>query len=98
MHKLRCVLYNRLVKEKKESLNMEPKTITVSLPLTECVSSNISGYAWANDKLYVEYKGGSVYCYQGVSYDVYSQLAKAESKGSFISREIKPKYEFTKMQ
>lgn len=63
-------------------------------------SSNVSarGYDSANQKLYVEFKGGAVYEYRNVPPEVWSSWTAAESAGKFFLAEIKPVFlDFTKL-
>lgn len=55
------------------------------------VSSQISsiGYHPEDDKLAVEFKGGSVYRYDNVGAEMHKDLMAAESKGSFFIQFIK---------
>ena len=68
------------------------------------VSSNVKAIGWAGNQLImdsgivrdilrVEYLHGAIYDYLNVSKEVYDRLFASESKGSFINREIKPRYQ-----
>jgi len=61
-------------------------------------SSNIEavGYDEASQELHVQFLSGGYYVYNGVPRDVFDQLMAAPSKGSFLNREIKSVYTFTK--
>ena len=60
----------------------------------QVVSSNIDsiGYNKRSKKLEVEFKGGSVYQYEGVPAEVYQGLMNAKSAGGFLSQWIKGVY------
>ena len=57
-------------------------------------SAHVQWLNWdpASRVLTVEYKGGRLYRYDGVDYDTWVQLMKAPSKGSFLRREIQPRF------
>lgn len=60
-------------------------------------SSNIEKIAWKPNELYVQYKSGSLYKYDGVTHGVWKGLVKAESKGRFMNSVIKESYKYTKV-
>lgn len=64
---------------------------------TPVTSSNVVsiGYDAAGQRLEVEYKGGKVYTYAEVPAETHRDLLAAESKGSFIARQIKPTFACT---
>ena len=64
--------------------------------LNEFESSNIKQLKYVFDKedLIVYFKSGSVYCYKEVDENTWNKFKNAESKGSFLSEKIKPKYEY----
>jgi hypothetical protein len=47
------------------------------------------GYDAELEEAFVEYLDGDLYAYEGVSADVFEQLAHAESKGTFVNEVIK---------
>lgn len=47
------------------------------------------GYDAEAEEAFVEYLGGDLYAYEGVSADVFAALASAESKGTFVNAVIK---------
>jgi hypothetical protein len=60
-------------------------------------SSNIEkiGYEAETQDLYVGFKSGPpIYIYEGVPQSTYDELMSSPSKGSYLSREIKPTYHF----
>lgn len=70
-------------------------------------SSNILsyGYDYVTQQLEVVFKskgrdhGGSLYRYEGVSWDLFEELEKAESKGSFIQQKVvRGGFKFTKSE
>jgi hypothetical protein len=63
-------------------------------------SSAISsvGYDPQSLVLEVEFQSGVVYDYYGVPPRVFHQLMKAPSKGSFVSRRIRDRYEFERRE
>jgi KTSC domain len=48
--------------------------------------------------LRVIYVSGNVYDYKHVPAKVYSEMKAASSKGEFLNKQIKPKYEFEKVK
>ena len=62
-------------------------------------SSNIEaiGYDEDNQELHVQFLSGACYMYIGVPRDVFDNLMYAPSKGSFLNREIKGIYSYSKL-
>jgi hypothetical protein len=60
-------------------------------------SSNIEalGYSNSHSQLFVMFKSGRVYVYDGVGEDVFRGMLAAESKGSYFARKIKHHYPST---
>lgn len=58
-------------------------------------STNVTkmGYHPDSKTMMVEYRNGRVYEYRGVPKEIYSQAKDAESVGSYISRQVKGRYE-----
>ncbi len=63
------------------------------------MSSNVEkvGYDTQGEQLYVQFKGGSLYEYQGVPLTVYTALLEAESKGKFLNKYMKSVYPYQKV-
>ena len=61
-------------------------------------SSNVEaiGYEEEARELHVRFVSGGYYIYQDVPRQVFDGLLNAPSKGSFLNREIKGVYQFTK--
>ena len=61
-------------------------------------SSNIEAIGYDNDSqaLHVQFLSGGCYIYIDVPRHVFDALISAPSKGSFLNREIKNVYQFTK--
>lgn len=66
---------------------MNCKTITVK-NLDKVVSSNIDSIAHDGEKLYVLFKNGGLYSYEGADINVYNDLRKAESVGRHFRSNI----------
>lgn len=66
--------------------------------MTYVDSSNIEAIGYDDDhrELHVKFLGGGYYVYHDVPRDVFDSLMNAPSKGSFLNREIKNRYQFTK--
>jgi len=55
------------------------------------------GYDVEVEEAYVEFReSGGIYAYSGVSLEVFAELARADSKGRFVSEVIK-RYPFRKL-
>lgn len=54
-------------------------------------------YDFANNKLKVRFKNGSVYEYENVDKSVYENLTDAESIGKYFNENIKHKYTHTQL-
>lgn len=63
-------------------------------------SSAISsvGYDPESETLEVEFTSGAVYEYYGVPRKVFRSLMSAPSKGQFLARKIKDRYEFARAE
>lgn len=57
-------------------------------------SSNLKSVGYDDDRhlLEIEFASGAIYDYNGVSNEIYDQLMRASSLGSFFHRSIKDKY------
>ena len=65
---------------------------------TQIQSSNIRQAAWADDTLYLTFvKTGAVYRFDGVPFDIYTELCQAASVGSFFHTRIKSNYVTTQL-
>ena len=58
-------------------------------------SSNVAsiGFDTTSDALHVEFVGGRIYVYSPVPESTFEELMRADSKGSYINREIKPNFD-----
>jgi hypothetical protein len=61
-------------------------------------SSNIEAVGYDDDtqELYVKFLSGGYYIYHDVPPGIFNELLYAPSKGSYMNREIKGVYQFTK--
>lgn len=66
---------------------------------TAVASSNINGVAYAEEaqQLFVEFKGGSRYRYDGVSPEDYQDFMDAPSKGAYFAANIKDSYPYVRV-
>lgn len=66
---------------------------------TAVASSNINGVAYAEEaqELFVEFKGGARYRYDGVSPEEYADFMGAPSKGAYFASNIKDSYPCTRV-
>ncbi|MCE5327879.1 MAG: KTSC domain-containing protein [Planctomycetaceae bacterium] len=62
-------------------------------------SSNIQaiGYDEAAEELHVQFNNGTTYVYQKVPPELHASLMNAPSKGSFLNRQIKGSFEFSRL-
>lgn len=57
-------------------------------------SSNIRQLAWEGSRLWVQFLNtGKTYTYDGVPYELFVSLQRAESVGSFFYKEIRQKFQ-----
>jgi hypothetical protein len=61
-------------------------------------SSNVSSVGFENGVLEVEFHGGRIYRYFGVPENVFNNLLRASSKGTFLNNFIKNRYRFIKVR
>lgn len=60
---------------------------------TQISSSNIREASWADETLYLTFvKTGAIYRYEGVPFDIYTEMVQADSVGTFFHARIKPNY------
>ena len=52
------------------------------------------GYEKKKKKLVVKFTSNAIYEYYNVPYNVYKEFIRSESKGAFLNKEIKDKFEF----
>lgn len=64
---------------------------------THVVSSTIERIGYQDGTLYVQFKSGVAYSYEGTPYDIYQMLEKAESVGSTFHRQVKGRYRYTRL-
>ena len=71
-----------------------------SVQMYATTSSNLKafGHDAEEQRLHVEFKGGGLYAYDGVSEELFNQLRDAESKGKFFHAEIQNKFKFRKIK
>lgn len=81
--------------EKNEYL--ESVEMNTGVEMIPCESSNIEGFGYNSKKkqLWVAFKGNRVYRYDGVPYEICNGLHQAESKGKYLAKNIKNKFETT---
>lgn len=60
-------------------------------------SSNIATVGFANRVLEIEFKHGGVYQYFDVPENVFLDLIKADSKGTYHNKYIRGHYQYTKI-
>lgn len=60
----------------------------------ESSTINKVGYDMEHGDLYIEFKDGNHYLYQGVSKSEYDNLINAKSVGSYFAEEIRDEYDY----
>jgi len=65
----------------------------------DVVSSSVksAGYDDCTNELLIEFMSGVKYAYTNVPKEVYNNLLLAESKGKFVSSEVKGKFEYRRL-
>ncbi len=61
-------------------------------------SSNIEAAGYQLGKLYLRFKSGGAYSYDGVPFDYFATLTKIESAGKFFARFIRGKFRYHKLE
>ena len=64
---------------------------------TFIVSSTIDAIGYQLGRLFVRFKSGAAYAYEGVPYDIFDALKKAESAGQFLHRMVKNRFRYTRL-
>lgn len=72
----------------------------MTTPMHPVISSQISyvGYEEETKELFVTFKNGSTYKYEGVSKNIFDTLLSSTSVGSYFFMEIKNHYNFIKIK
>jgi len=68
-----------------------------TIPMQAVDSSQIESIGHDGDTLAVRFKNGGVYHYHGVSAETFNDMKESRSVGSFLYKNIKPNYKFTKV-
>jgi hypothetical protein len=71
--------------------NNMPKMIPVT-------SSNLKAVAYKDNTLYVQFKGGKTFSYEGVSEEACNEFIKSASVGSFFARNIRKSFKATEVK
>lgn len=64
--------------------------------MIKVISSNIKAIGYDNNDLLVEFKNNTLYRYSSVPQKIFEDFRSAESKGKFLNKEIKGKYNYHK--
>lgn len=59
---------------------------------TAVVSSNISMVGWANETMYVKFKHGKVYAYDGVPLTTFNVVVEADSVGKAFNSFVRESF------
>jgi hypothetical protein len=78
-----------------QSQYLKELSLELGIPMIPCESSNIEGYAYNSkeQKLWIAFKGNKVYSYNKVPHQIADGLHQAESKGKFVHKFIRNKFE-----
>lgn len=70
------------------------------MDMTGVSSSNISAYGYSPETkvLRVSFANGGSYDYAGVPADVVEEFVKAQSKGGFLAKNIRGKFEHSRVE
>lgn len=79
-------------KTNKESNKESTKWMPVASSTISCIS-----YHEDERALYIMFKNGAIYMYEGVSKNLYTEFANSESLGSFLARRIRPAFKGIKV-
>jgi len=63
-------------------------------PVDDSAAIAALGYDEDAEELYVQWASGDIYVYAGVPPLVYRILMNEESKGGYVNKMIKPRYQF----
>ncbi len=80
-------------------MEIKSETISGKLILNEYESTNLksSEYNTETRELIVEFKKGGKYSYAKVPISVFTKMRKADSQGSFFSKNISKTYKYKKL-
>lgn len=81
----------------KKNEYLESVEMNTGVEMIPCESSNIEGFGYDSKKkqLWVAFKDNRVYRYDDVPYEICNELHQAESKGKYLAKNIKNKFETT---
>ena len=65
--------------------------------MEKVVSSNIESIGYNSNKLFIRFKGNTIYRYNDIFAGMHHILMRSDSKGKFIHNNIKGLYESTKI-
>lgn len=71
--------------------------IKKGIQLVPVKSSNIARLGWHDGTLHVEFSGGGLFSYAGVSSAMYNELLLAKSIGAHFAQHIRPKFKGVKV-
>jgi|TARA_R100000664_G_C2735765_1_gene125269 hypothetical protein len=80
-------------------MGVKKEKISGKLIINEYDSSNLKGseYNTETEELIVEFKKGGKYSYTKVPIKIFTQMRKAESQGSYFSKNISRNYKYRKL-
>lgn len=61
-------------------------------------SSNIESIGYENGTMEVKFRNGGLYRYKNVPGDVHERMVAAPSAGKFLGKEIRGKFDFSKVK
>jgi len=78
---------------------IKSEKISGKLIINEYESSNLktSKYNTENSELIIEFKKGGKYSYSKVPISIFTKMRKAESQGSYFSKNIAKNYKYKKL-
>lgn len=68
--------------------SVESVSAAIGVELIPCESSNIVAYGWANNTLWILFKGDNLYKYPNQGEDKFVALKAASSKGKWVNENL----------
>lgn len=68
--------------------SVESVSAAIGVEMIPCESSNIVAYGWAKNKLWILFKGDSLYQYLDQGEDKFIALKAAKSKGKWVNENL----------
>ena len=88
-----------MIINKQNIMGIKKEIIEGTKIICEIESTNLTktDYDTISKKLIVEFKNGTLYEYEEVPHQLYTQFRMSQSQGSFFSKNIEKNYKFKKL-